>query len=86
MPNIFLPRRKKNISPWLDSLALQLWGALLLKYAFTGQLALLIHPNYFGICMASGIVLMLLGVALPPWLHALCMRCAALCYVMMYAT
>ena len=37
----------KNWSPWLDSLALLLWGALLLKYWGTGQLALLIHPNYF---------------------------------------
>ena len=56
------PRRKKNWSPWLDSLALLLWGALLLKYWATGQLALLIHPNYFGLCMAAGSVLVFLGL------------------------
>ncbi len=56
------PRRKKDWSPWLDSLALLLWGSLLLKYAITGQLALLIHPNYFGLCAAAGAVLFALGL------------------------
>ncbi|AFY39222.1 hypothetical protein Lepto7376_2977 [[Leptolyngbya] sp. PCC 7376] len=56
------PRRKKNWSPWLDSLALVLWGSLLLKYGITGQLALLIHPNYFGLCMGAGVILLLLGL------------------------
>lgn len=56
------PRRKRNIAPWLDSLALLLWGGLLLKYGLTGQLALLIHPNYFGLCMVAGSVLVFLGL------------------------
>lgn len=55
-------RRKQKLAPWLDSLALILWGSLLLKYGITGQLALLIHPNYFGLCMGAGAILVILGL------------------------
>lgn len=50
------------IIPWLDVLALLLWGGLLLKYWFTGQLRLLIHPNYFSLVFLTGIILISLGV------------------------
>jgi putative membrane protein len=51
---------KKN--SWLDGLALLTWGSLLLKYAVTGQYKLLIHPNYYGLLLASSIILLTLGI------------------------
>ncbi|NJN73353.1 MAG: TIGR03943 family protein [Limnothrix sp. RL_2_0] len=62
MLNFSFPKKATEWSPWLDSLALLLWGGLLLKYAITGQLALLIHPNYFGLSIAAGLVLLFLGL------------------------
>jgi uncharacterized repeat protein (TIGR03943 family) len=47
----------------LDTLALFAWGALLLYYWFSRQLQLLIHPNYFGLVLGSGLVLVLLALA-----------------------
>ena len=38
----------------LDLLALGAWGVLLLKYWLTGQLAVLIHPNYFPLTVGAG--------------------------------
>jgi len=52
----------KNILPWLDTLALITWGILLIKYTATGQLKLLIHPNYFGLVFITGITLLSLGI------------------------
>ena len=54
--------RKKNLFPWLEGLSLLAWGVLLLKYSFTGQYKLLIHPNYFSLVLGSGIVLLVLGI------------------------
>ena len=54
-------RKFTSTLPWLDVLALCAWGALLLKYWLTGQLSLLIHPNYFGLVFATGAVLLILG-------------------------
>jgi Predicted membrane protein len=51
----------KKISPWLDALAILAWGVLLLKYWITGKLSILIHPNYFGLTLAGGIGLMVIG-------------------------
>lgn len=48
-------------SPWLDVLAIAAWGALFLKYWVTGKLFLLIHPNYMGLTVAAGLVM--LGLA-----------------------
>ena len=48
--------------PWLDTIAFLLWGILLLKYWFTGQLRLLIHPNYFLLVLACGIILVAIAV------------------------
>ena len=53
---------KKSVSSWLEGLALLAWGVLLLKYSFTGQYKLLIHPNYYGLVLSSGIVLLVLGI------------------------
>ncbi|MEM8832121.1 MAG: TIGR03943 family protein, partial [Cyanobacteria bacterium P01_G01_bin.19] len=56
-------QNKKDIFfSWLEGLSLLAWGSLLLKYTFTGQYKLLIHPNYFSLVLGSGIVLIVLGV------------------------
>lgn len=47
---------------WIDGSALLAWGILLLKYAVTGQYKLLIHPNYYGLVLGSGILLIALGI------------------------
>ncbi|RMF24668.1 MAG: TIGR03943 family protein [Cyanobacteria bacterium J083] len=49
------------IFPWLDVIALLIWGILLSKYFFAGQLKLLIHPNYHSLALVTGIVFLLLG-------------------------
>ena len=54
--------RKKNLFPWLEGLSLLAWVVLLLKYSFTGQYKLLIHPNYYSLVLGSGIVLLVLGI------------------------
>ena len=54
--------RKRNLFPWLEGLSLLAWGVLLLKYSFTGQYKLLIHPNYFSLVLDSGIILLVLGI------------------------
>ena len=47
--------------PWLDVLAIAAWGILFLKYWLTGKLNLLIHPNYMGLTVVSGVVLLLVS-------------------------
>jgi uncharacterized repeat protein (TIGR03943 family) len=62
--NLFPRRRlltRKILLPSLDILAILAWGALLLKYRLTKQLYLLIHPNYFGLVAATGVILLLVG-------------------------
>lgn len=51
----------KKLGPWLDALAILAWGILLLKYWITGQLNILIHPNYFGLTVAGGIGSIVIG-------------------------
>ncbi|WP_013321614.1 TIGR03943 family putative permease subunit [Gloeothece verrucosa] len=51
----------KFLVPVLDILALLGWGVLLFKYWLTGQLKLLIHPNYFGLVFGTSIILLVLG-------------------------
>ncbi|MEN9207843.1 MAG: TIGR03943 family protein [Gloeomargarita sp. GMQP_bins_120] len=41
-----------------DLLAIGAWGALLVKYWLTGQLAVLIHPNYFPLTVGAGLLLL----------------------------
>ncbi|MGL5063171.1 MAG: TIGR03943 family putative permease subunit [Microcoleus sp.] len=51
----------KKLSPWLDAISILAWGILLLKYWITGKLNILIHPNYFGLTVAGGIGLIVMG-------------------------
>jgi uncharacterized repeat protein (TIGR03943 family) len=46
----------------LDVLAILAWGILLISYWLNGQLLLLIHPNYFGLALGTGIILLILGI------------------------
>ena len=62
MQSSSVQNNKKKLSPWLEGLSLLAWGVLLLKYSFTGQYKLLIHPNYFSLVLGSGIILLLLGI------------------------
>lgn len=64
--NIKIPKvnKIKKKYPLLDAIALISWGALLLKYSLTGQLKLLIHPNYFLLVAFSSIILIILGIVL----------------------
>ncbi|MBD2356345.1 TIGR03943 family protein [Tolypothrix sp. FACHB-123] len=49
------------LAPWLDVIAITAWGILILKYWVTGKLNLLIHPDYFGLAIAGGIGLLIIG-------------------------
>lgn len=51
----------RQLVSWLDVLALLAWGGLLIKLTATGQLRLLIHPNYTGLVVSAGIVLLCVG-------------------------
>lgn len=53
----------KVFLPGLDVIALIAWGALLFKYWLTGQLSLLIHPNYFWLVFVTSLILLGLGIA-----------------------
>lgn len=55
------PQFWRSLLPALDGLALIAWGGLLWKYWLSGQLYLLIHPNYFGLVAVTGTALLLLG-------------------------
>ncbi|HAC64329.1 MAG TPA: TIGR03943 family protein [Cyanothece sp. UBA12306] len=56
-----LPRKLKTLLSGLDILALLTWGALLFKYWVSGQLKLLIHPNYFLLVLVTSIILLILA-------------------------
>jgi uncharacterized repeat protein (TIGR03943 family) len=51
----------QTLLPWLDVVAIAAWGVLFLKYWFTGKLNLLIHPNYMGLTVTAGVVLLLVS-------------------------
>lgn len=58
-PTPSLPRQPWSKFPeWLHTFALGLWGALFLFYWRSGKLGLLIHPNYFGLSIVAGFVLL----------------------------
>jgi uncharacterized repeat protein (TIGR03943 family) len=46
----------------LDISALLAWGILFLKYWFTGQLRLLIHPNYFLLVLITGLIFIFISL------------------------
>ncbi|HTL90268.1 MAG TPA: TIGR03943 family protein [Leptolyngbya sp.] len=47
--------------PWLDLVAIAAWGFALLKFWLTGELFLLIHPNYKILTIVAGISLLLVS-------------------------
>lgn len=49
------------LTPIIDILAIIGWGSLLLRYWLTGQLKLLIHPNYFILVFLTSLLLLALG-------------------------
>lgn len=56
----------KNKEIWfniLDIFAIFSWSLLLFKYWFTGELNLLIHPNYFILVLVSSFIFFLLSIA-----------------------
>lgn len=58
------PRSPKKF-PWpiaLDTLALLLWGLMILRYWWTGRLAVLLHPDYHWLAIGAG--WLLLGMAI----------------------
>lgn len=44
----------------LATLALCMWGVLILQYWQSGKMGLLIHPNYYGLTLAAGCFLLML--------------------------
>lgn len=58
--NKFLQRQ--ILLPWIDALGVTSWGILMLQYWLTGKLYLLIHPNFFGLVIGCGIVLLAMGL------------------------
>ncbi|MBE7381131.1 MAG: TIGR03943 family protein [Leptolyngbya sp. SIO1E4] len=55
----------KRSFPWpivLDILALLLWGLMLLRYWWTGQMAVLLHPDYHWLAIGAGWTLLLLAL------------------------
>ncbi len=48
--------------PSLDAITFLTWGALLFKYWLSGEIQLLIHPNYVGLVVATGGILLILGL------------------------
>ncbi len=53
--------RWAGLPEWIETFALGLWGALFLYYWRIGKLGLLIHPNYFGLTIAAGFVLLIIA-------------------------
>jgi uncharacterized repeat protein (TIGR03943 family) len=56
------PKILNLLFPWLDALAITIWGILMLQYWLTGKLYLLIHPNFFGLVIFCGIALLMIGL------------------------
>ena len=61
-------RARRFPSPWLDVVAIAAWGILLLKFWLTGQLFLLIHPNYLGLTVAAALTLLVMSSMKAGWL------------------
>ncbi|MBE9226792.1 TIGR03943 family protein [Phormidium sp. LEGE 05292] len=51
----------QSLVSWLDVIGIIAWGILLLKYWFTDQLGLLIHPDYFWLTICGGFGLLTIG-------------------------
>ncbi|MGF1541747.1 MAG: TIGR03943 family protein [Pleurocapsa sp.] len=53
---------KNNLYSLLDAIAILLWGSLLFKYVITGQLRLLIHPNYFKLVLITSLIFFAISI------------------------
>ena len=58
----------KLILPLLDIFTLAIWGVVLLKLWSSGELNLLIHPNYFGLVVVTGLALLSIAAWKILWL------------------
>ncbi|WP_206070382.1 TIGR03943 family protein [Nodosilinea sp. P-1105] len=66
-----LPRRRRRLPksqrlPWqaiVDSLVMLLWGLMFLRFAVTGQLYLLLHPDFMWLAHLAMVILLVLGLA-----------------------
>lgn len=50
------------VQAWLTALGLVMFGGVIIKFYLTGQIGLLVHPNYSELVFSSGIILFLLGI------------------------
>ncbi|NEQ23623.1 MAG: TIGR03943 family protein, partial [Microcoleus sp. SIO2G3] len=57
----FERNRSTVLTNWLTIVAITAWGLLMLKYRFTGELALLVHPRFFGIVVGTGLALLVIS-------------------------
>ena len=55
-PKVENKKKSFPLIQWIDIICLLAWGILFLKYVVTGQIKLLIHPNYIGLVLATGII------------------------------
>ncbi|MBO0351435.1 TIGR03943 family protein [Phormidium pseudopriestleyi FRX01] len=53
--------RFSSWGPWIEVLSILAWGVLLLKYWVSGELNILIHPNFFALTNGTGVLLILLA-------------------------
>ncbi|MBD2176419.1 TIGR03943 family protein [Pseudanabaena sp. FACHB-1998] len=51
----------KKFLPWLESCAIAAWGIVLTKLWLSGQLYLLVHPNYIPLTAIAGLGLLAVG-------------------------
>lgn len=56
----------QRFAPWLEATAITAWGLVLTKLWLSGQLFLLIHPNYIPLTVTAGILLLGIG-AIEAW-------------------
>lgn len=55
----------KRVFPWpifLDALVLLLWGLMILRYWWTGRLAVLLHPDYHWLAIGAGWTLLFMAI------------------------
>ncbi|HEY9705612.1 MAG TPA: TIGR03943 family protein [Allocoleopsis sp.] len=55
-------KSKNKLTPWLDVLAISIWGVLMLKYWLTGELRILIHPDYFWLVISCAFAFIFIGI------------------------
>ncbi len=56
----------QKFAPWLEASAIIAWGLVLTKLWLSGQLFLLIHPNYIPLTIIAGVLLLTIG-AIEAW-------------------